>query len=153
MRLTRDWRHHMKKWKIGSVRLRRGLKRLNLRRQRRQKLMSRIWIGSGKIRIRPSQVLSNECRIWKTGGSGQEYLGADLEIRGEYDFHDLSMVARYLLSAMPVSERHNGESDPELTPSYHGEKCLGNGEHPGIECCCDNCDYYQACFPDWQEHT
>lgn len=36
-----------------------------------------------------------------------------------------------------------------LTPSWHGEKCKGNGEHPGIECCCDECDYYLACFPDW----
>lgn len=40
-----------------------------------------------------------------------------------------------------------------LTPSFHGEDCLGNGEHPGIECCCDNCDYYLTCFPDWKEHT
>ena len=41
--------------------------------------------------------------------------------------------------------------DPELTPSYHGEKCLGNGEHPGIPCCCDECNYYLICFPDWRE--
>ena len=40
-------------------------------------------------------------------------------------------------------------NDPELTPSYHGENCLGNGEHPEYECCCDECDYYLACFPDW----
>ena len=37
-----------------------------------------------------------------------------------------------------------------LTPSYHGQYCLGNGEHPDIECCCDECDYYLACFPDWK---
>ena len=37
-----------------------------------------------------------------------------------------------------------------LTPSLHGEKCAGNGEHPGIECCCDECDFYLACFPDWR---
>lgn len=40
-----------------------------------------------------------------------------------------------------------------LTPSFHGEDCLGNGEHPGIECCCDECDHYLTCFPDWKEHT
>lgn len=39
-------------------------------------------------------------------------------------------------------------ADPELTPSYRGKKCLGNGEHPGIECCCDECDHLQTCFPD-----
>ena len=36
----------------------------------------------------------------------------------------------------------------ELTPSPKGERCLGNGEHEGIECCCDECDYYLECFPD-----
>lgn len=36
-----------------------------------------------------------------------------------------------------------------LTPSYHGEACNGNGEHPEYECCCDECDYYMFCFPDW----
>lgn len=38
-----------------------------------------------------------------------------------------------------------------LTPGCHGENCLGNGEHPGYECCCDECDHYLECFPDWRE--
>ena len=38
----------------------------------------------------------------------------------------------------------------ELTPSWHGEKCLGNGEHE-YECRCDECDHYLECFPDWEE--
>ena len=38
-----------------------------------------------------------------------------------------------------------------LTPSYHGELCLGNGDHPQFECCCDECDYYLTCFPDWNK--
>ena len=35
----------------------------------------------------------------------------------------------------------------ELTP---GELtvCLGNGEQ-GFECCCDECDYYLLCFPEF----
>lgn len=37
-----------------------------------------------------------------------------------------------------------------LTPSFHGENCLGNGEHAGYECCCDECDAYLVCFPDWR---
>lgn len=48
------------------------------------------------------------------------------------------------------------ENDPgvtPLTPSFHGKDCLGNGEHIGIECCCDECDHYLTCFPDWKEHT
>ncbi len=39
-----------------------------------------------------------------------------------------------------------------LTPSRQGRKCLGNGEHPEYECCCDECNYYLYCFPqfDWR---
>ena len=35
----------------------------------------------------------------------------------------------------------------ELTP---GEPtvCLGNGEQ-GFECCCDECDYFLFCFPEY----
>ena len=35
----------------------------------------------------------------------------------------------------------------ELTPG-HPEVCLGNGEQ-GLECCCDECDYYLLCFPEF----
>ena len=36
-----------------------------------------------------------------------------------------------------------------LTPSRQGRKCLGNGEHPEYEICCENCDYYLKCFPQY----
>ncbi len=36
-----------------------------------------------------------------------------------------------------------------LTPSRQGRRCLGNGEHPEYECCCDECDYYLKCFPQY----
>ena len=35
----------------------------------------------------------------------------------------------------------------KLKPSYHGKDCPGNGDHE-IECQCDECDYYLACFPE-----
>lgn len=38
-----------------------------------------------------------------------------------------------------------------LTPSYHGELCRHNGDNPDYEIACDECDYYLACFPDWEE--
>ena len=43
-------------------------------------------------------------------------------------------------------------SGTPLMPSRQGRKCLGNGEHSGYECCCDECDYYLSCFPqfDWR---
>ena len=47
------------------------------------------------------------------------------------------------------------EIDPStgimLTPGNHGRDCLGNGEHPGYECCCDECDYYLLCYPEWEQ--
>ncbi len=38
-----------------------------------------------------------------------------------------------------------------LTPSLGGKDCLGNGEHPGIECCCENCNHYLICYPDIED--
>ena len=30
--------------------------------------------------------------------------------------------------------------------------CLGNGEQ-GFECCCDECDYYLLCFPEFDPNN
>ena len=38
----------------------------------------------------------------------------------------------------------------KLTPSPGGRECLGNGEWPGYEICCDECDHFFTCFPDWK---
>ncbi len=35
----------------------------------------------------------------------------------------------------------------ELTPG-EPDVCLGNGDQ-GFECCCDECDYYLFCFPEF----
>ncbi|MBQ8719625.1 MAG: hypothetical protein IJY65_01165 [Clostridia bacterium] len=35
----------------------------------------------------------------------------------------------------------------ELTPG-EPDACLGNGDQ-GFECCCDECDYYLLCFPEY----
>ncbi len=35
----------------------------------------------------------------------------------------------------------------ELTPG-EPDVCLGNGEQ-GFECCCDECDYYLLCYPQF----
>ena len=34
-----------------------------------------------------------------------------------------------------------------LTPG-EPSACLGNGER-GFECCCDECNYYLSCFPQF----
>ena len=39
-----------------------------------------------------------------------------------------------------------------LLPGNQGKDCPGNGTNPGIECCCDECDYLLCCidteYPD-----
>lgn len=40
-------------------------------------------------------------------------------------------------------------ADEQLMPSYHGRLCSGSGDMAGSECCCDECDYFLECFPDW----
>jgi len=44
-------------------------------------------------------------------------------------------------------------SGTPLTPSIKGRKCLGNGEHPEYECCCEECNYYLYCFPEFIKKT
>ena len=39
-----------------------------------------------------------------------------------------------------------------ITPSPQGELCLGNGEHEGYECCCDECGYFLDCFPEYKQN-
>ena len=38
-------------------------------------------------------------------------------------------------------------TDVELIPG-EPKVCLGNGEQ-GFECCCDECDYFLLCFPQF----
>jgi len=43
---------------------------------------------------------------------------------------------------------YNSRTPYRLTPSPQGRDCLGNGEWPGYECQCDECDQYLICFPE-----
>ena len=40
-------------------------------------------------------------------------------------------------------------TETPLIPSPQGEQCPRNGEHPEYECCCDECDYFLYCFPQY----
>lgn len=85
---------------------------------------------------------------------------ADLDA-GKIDQEQAAFLRRWLDGVIDESykklrQRYRPEDfiDPTgttLNPSWHGEDCLGNGEHPGIECCCDECQFYLSCFPDWKE--
>ena len=37
----------------------------------------------------------------------------------------------------------------ELKPGKPDE-CEGNGKHPQFELCCDECDYFLKCFPEYK---
>ena len=39
----------------------------------------------------------------------------------------------------------------EITPGKP-DVCLGNGEQ-GFECCCDECDYFMLCFPEFDSEN
>ncbi len=39
----------------------------------------------------------------------------------------------------------------ELTPGKP-DVCLGNGDQ-GFECCCDECNYFLLCFPEYDPYT
>ncbi len=55
----------------------------------------------------------------------------------------------YELMSKTVPKKEMDITGVEITPGYPNE-CLGNGEQ-GFECCCDECDYYLLCFPEfWQ---
>ena len=49
---------------------------------------------------------------------------------------------------MEQKEKMIDVTSVELTPG-DSKRCKGNGEHPDFECCCDECNYYLACFPEW----
>lgn len=36
----------------------------------------------------------------------------------------------------------------ELHPG-NPDSCQGNGNHPDFEICCDNCNWFLACFPQF----
>lgn len=38
----------------------------------------------------------------------------------------------------------------ELVPG-DPERCQGNGKDPRFEICCDECDYFLKCFPEYME--
>lgn len=46
--------------------------------------------------------------------------------------------------------QNTSHDEIELTPG-DAAACLGNGQHDGIECQCDNCDHFLLCFPEWAE--
>lgn len=57
-----------------------------------------------------------------------------------------------LLSLLEAEQTLKARLDPTgtvLVPSDQGKACPGNGEHPGIERCCDECDFYLDCFSQY----
>ena len=50
-----------------------------------------------------------------------------------------------------IPKKVNDITGVELMPGEPAV-CLGNGEQ-GFECCCDECDYYLLCFPEFEQKS
>ena len=50
-----------------------------------------------------------------------------------------------------IQKRISDITGVELMPGEPGI-CIGNG-YQGFECCCDECDYYLLCFPEFDQKT
>jgi len=50
---------------------------------------------------------------------------------------------------MNVQKKETDITGIELTPGEPAV-CLGNGKQ-GFECCCDECDFFLLCFPEFDE--
>lgn len=75
------------------------------------------------------------------------------EIERNFEGVDLfTEVMAGLEEALVYSKDKEDLIDPgtgiKLTPSPGGRECLGNGEWPGYEICCDECDHFFTCFPE-----
>ena len=70
------------------------------------------------------------------------------------DFYPLGTISENEAISMAAAaadkrEEYRDITGIELTPSEHGKDCLGNGQHEGVECCCDECNFYLSCFPGY----
>ena len=54
---------------------------------------------------------------------------------------------RGIYMSKEISKKVIDITGTELTPG-EPTACLGNGEQ-GFACCCDECDYYLLCFPEF----
>ncbi len=53
------------------------------------------------------------------------------------------VIARYRRA-----EQRRSPAGVLLTPSFHGQRCQGNGKYPDVECQCDGCKYDAVCYQD-----
>lgn len=83
----------------------------------------------------------------KTEGWGDEYKVRRNE-NGEIVIEDPDVLALYELDGVEV----NFATGTPLLPGKP-DMCYGNGEHEGFVCCCDECDHYLACFPEYKKEV
>ena len=78
-------------------------------------------------------------------------------IVGEAFFRCVPFGAHFFYMLMRESMNKNMQekiidiTGVELTPG-ESAVCLGNGEQ-GFECCCDECDYFLLCFPEFDSKS
>ena len=65
-------------------------------------------------------------------------------------FRHIPRGVLFLLGEISMKKKQVIDSSGNiLTPSLFGRKCFCNGKQPGAECCCDECDYFLLCYPEY----
>lgn len=61
------------------------------------------------------------------------------------------LIKATVLHGSEIVEMPRIEYDVTGTPICpgHPKICLGSGDFPGFECCCDECDYCLDCYPEF----
>lgn len=65
------------------------------------------------------------------------------------DYHGFCYIPHKVVEMM-LEQNVIDVTGAELAPGYP-EHCQGNGKHPDFEICCDECDYFLKCFPEWEK--
>lgn len=68
-----------------------------------------------------------------------------LDILVERDAPDVDL--RWQSTEMSWRRFRASQQSAPYVPSPGGRECPVNGEWPGYECCCDECDYAMECYP------
>ena len=83
----------------------------------------------------------NEGESWLRMSTHFSFEGADKYMRSHVALHpeECALWEDRQQQIIDVTGAELKPGDPE--------HCQGNGEDPRFECCCDECDYLQLCFP------
>lgn len=74
----------------------------------------------------------------------EELFAKALELSAIKNIEELEKAA----AALPDTPIEIDVTGTPLIPG-HPKVCLGSGNFIGFDCCCDECDYFLKCYPEW----